>query len=61
MNLFCYTGIMRLSKTPIIMISVILTLVLIGAGCTDASDSSFPPKPPVPGIHQSPAIERLVP
>ena len=52
---------MNIQKGGLLFLSMILVIFLFGAGCVDGSDKSFPPKPPVPGIQQSPLIDRLSP
>ena len=52
---------MNISKRNLIVFSTIFALILVGSGCSDLSDFQFPPKPPVPGIQQSPVIDRLTP
>ncbi len=48
----------RLRVSTIILLAS--GLLLLGAGCFPNMEN-FPPKPPVPGIQQSPLIDRLTP
>ncbi len=55
-----------MQKSPLIiplLIGILFgILVLFGAGCTrDESGRTYPPKPPIPGMQRSPAIERFAP
>ncbi len=48
------------SRIPLTLLLLLFVLPLLGAGCK-ASNQSFPPKPPIPGIQRSPAIDRISP
>ena len=51
----------HVSKITSIILLVVIALPLLGAGCVKTSNDQFPPKPPVPGIQRSPAIDALTP
>ena len=50
-----------MKKSVLLLLFVLFILPLLGAGCSTKSDQQFPPKPPIPGIQRSPAIDRLAP
>lgn len=56
-----YTDGMKSHNLTVLLLFLLLAFPLLGAGCNSDSKQSFPPKPPIPGMQQSPAIERMTP